>query len=226
MAAGEYQAQPVVTHVVLLRRFLLEQLQRGAMALIAARFAAQMVERAVARGGDDPAGGRGRYAVLRPARERDGEGVLDRFLGELDVAEEAHQHGNRAAMLAAEDRFDLRAQCPSMNGRTSIGVPMARASLRPQRERRVEIRRLEDGDAADLLLALDERTVGRDDLATLVAQHGGGTRRRESAAEYPHAGGLHFLLDRMHVAHDSLQGVGRRLRAAGGITHGKQVLLH
>jgi hypothetical protein len=65
-------------------------------------------------------------------REGGDEGVLDRFLGELDVAEEADQDGNGTAVLTPEDCFDLRAQCPSMNGRTSMGVPMARASLRPQ----------------------------------------------------------------------------------------------
>ena len=133
MAAGEYQAQAVIAHVVLLGRVLLQQLHRGALARIARRFAAQLIDRAVARGGDDPAGGRGWHAALRPARERRRERVLDRFLGELDVTEEAHQNGNRTAVLAAEYRLRSRvAQCPSMNGRTSMGVPMARASLRPQ----------------------------------------------------------------------------------------------
>src|SRR6187399_2239014 len=133
MAAREDQAQSLVTHVVLLRvlRLLLEQLQGGAMTLVAARLASQMVERPVARGGDDPARGRGRHAVARPVCERGDEGVLDRFLGETNVAEKAHQHGYRAPMLAPEDGFDRLGQWPSWNGRTSIGVPMARASLRP-----------------------------------------------------------------------------------------------
>jgi len=42
---------------LLLFRFLLEELQGGAMAFIAARFTAKMIECAVSRGGDDPAGG-------------------------------------------------------------------------------------------------------------------------------------------------------------------------
>lgn len=57
MAAGENQAQPVVTHVMFLFRLLLDEQQGGAMTLIAACFAAQMVQRPVTRGGDDPAGG-------------------------------------------------------------------------------------------------------------------------------------------------------------------------
>jgi len=42
---------------VFLFRPLLDEQQGGAMTLIAACFAAQMVQRPVARGGDDPAGG-------------------------------------------------------------------------------------------------------------------------------------------------------------------------
>jgi hypothetical protein len=39
---------------------------------------------------------------------RHGEGVLDRFLGEVKVAEAAGQDGHRATVLLAEDPFDLR----------------------------------------------------------------------------------------------------------------------
>src|SRR5688500_18121747 len=132
MAAGEYQPQAIVAHVVLLLGFLFQQLHRRALTNVAAGFAAQMIERAVTRRRDDPARGSGRYTAPRPMRERGGERVLDRFLGKRDVAEEAHQHCNRTTVLAPEDRFDLRAQWLSMNGRTSMGVPMARASLRAQ----------------------------------------------------------------------------------------------
>ena len=76
--------------------------------------------------------GEGGTPFLRPARQRGREGVLHRFLGKLDVTEEAHQDGDRTSVLAAEYSCDLRAQWPSANGRTSMGVPMARASLRPQ----------------------------------------------------------------------------------------------
>ena len=44
------------------RRSVLEQLHRGFLTLIARGFAPQVVERAIARGGDDPAGRRGRHA--------------------------------------------------------------------------------------------------------------------------------------------------------------------
>ncbi len=43
-----------------------------------------------------------------PALERDGERILDRLLGEVDVAELARQHGHGAAVLLAEHTLDLR----------------------------------------------------------------------------------------------------------------------
>src|SRR5690348_3094033 len=135
MATREDQAQSLVAHIVfllVLRGLLLEQFQGDAMTFVAARFAPQVVECPVASGGDDPSCGRRRHSIVRPPRERGDERVLDRFLGETDVAEKAHEDRNRTTMLAPEDRFDRRGQCCSWNGRTSIGVPMARASLRPQ----------------------------------------------------------------------------------------------
>ena len=95
---------------MLLHGFLFEHLHRGALARIARGFAAQMIQRAIARGGDDPAGRRGRHTFLRPAHQRFREGVLHRLLGEIDVTEEAHQDRDRASVLAAEYCCDLRAQ--------------------------------------------------------------------------------------------------------------------
>src|SRR5690348_4140611 len=51
----------------------------------------------------------------------------------------------------------------------------------------VEIGRLEQRDAADLLLALDERTIGGNEVAALLTKHGCGIWRCEAAAEDPHA---------------------------------------
>ena len=109
MAAGEYQAQPVVVHVVLLGRFLLEQLHRGGLPLIAGRFAAQMIERAIARGGDDPAGGRGRHArVAASCASAIVKASCTASSASCDVAEKAHQDGDRTSVLAAENSFDCR----------------------------------------------------------------------------------------------------------------------
>ena len=72
--------------------------------------------------------------------EADRERVLDRLLGDVDVAEDADQDGDRAAVLLAEDPLDLgrregrhaRATAASLwNGRTSIGRVVAAAALRP-----------------------------------------------------------------------------------------------
>src|SRR5262245_14999731 len=57
--------------------------------------------------------------------------------------------------------------------------------LAPPGERAVEIFRLENGDAADLFLALDERAIGGHHLATLLAQYGGGIGGMQAAAEHP-----------------------------------------
>ena len=48
--------------------------------------AADAVDRAVARGGDQPPGGAGRNAVPRPAVRRGGERLLGGFFGEIQVA--------------------------------------------------------------------------------------------------------------------------------------------
>ena len=50
--------------------------------------------------------------------------------------------------------------------------------------------------------------------------------RMQPTAEHPRAGRLHFGVYRVHVAHDPLQDIGRRLRAAGRVTHAEQVLFH
>ena len=76
--------------------------------------------------------------------DRRGERVLDRLLGDVDVAEDADQDRHRAAVLLAEDTLDLRGcgaqySASSWNGRTSIGSVVARASLRAPLERRVEV---------------------------------------------------------------------------------------
>jgi hypothetical protein len=80
--------------------------QRGLRVTVLARcLAAQLVDRRVARGGDDPAGGARGYAVGRPALARLRERVLDRVLGDVDVAEDADQNRDRTAVLRAERRL-------------------------------------------------------------------------------------------------------------------------
>ena len=47
--------------------------------------------------------GAGRHAPLGPARNRHGERVLHRFLGDVDVAEHASQDRHRSPVLLAKD---------------------------------------------------------------------------------------------------------------------------
>src|SRR5919109_990556 len=110
VAAGEDQAQPVVAHRALLGGFALVAMEQGGLGVpvLAGRLPAEAVDRPVAGGGDDPPGGAGRQPCRRPPLHRRGEGVLDRLLGDVDVAEDADQDRDRAAVLLAEHPLDLR----------------------------------------------------------------------------------------------------------------------
>jgi hypothetical protein len=73
--------------------------------------AADPVDRAVARRGDDPRSGIRRRPVARPALRGPDEGVLDRILGEVEVAEDA-----------AEDRDATRTLIPEGAGEVVYAV--------------------------------------------------------------------------------------------------------
>ena len=68
--------------------------------------APQPVDRAVARGHDDPCRRVLRHAGDRPALQRDQERVLDGFLRPVEVAEDPRQDGDRLARLASEQAVD------------------------------------------------------------------------------------------------------------------------
>ena len=74
-----------------------------------------------------PAGLGGR-PVVGPALQRDHEGVLDRFLGEVDVAEEADQGGHRSSRLGAEDPLDV-GRVHWARARSGLGLVLERAHL-------------------------------------------------------------------------------------------------
>jgi hypothetical protein len=65
--------------------------------------AADAVNRAVARGGDQPGARVGGCPVPGPALGGDRKCLLGGFLGEVEVAEEADQAGENAAPFVAED---------------------------------------------------------------------------------------------------------------------------
>src|SRR5207244_12070825 len=67
--------------------------------------AANAVDRPVARRRQQPRARGGGRPVAGPALGRDRGGLLGRFLGEVEVAEEADQRRDDAAQLVAEDLF-------------------------------------------------------------------------------------------------------------------------
>jgi hypothetical protein len=112
MAAREDQPQAVVgelLHVCLL--FLELQCSTEQLALLGeAALAAQPVDRAVAGRGQDPRGGAGGHAGRRPALRRHRECVLHRLLGEVEIAEEADEGGDRPSRLAPEQAVEILAR--------------------------------------------------------------------------------------------------------------------
>ena len=89
-------------------------------------FAANTIDRAVARGRDKPGAWTGGQSLTRPTLGRDREGFLRDFLGEVEVVQEADERCEDAPPLLAEDALDQR----STTGRTSIAPPMRAAGMR------------------------------------------------------------------------------------------------
>ena len=112
--------------------------------------------------------------VDRPPLERRDVGVRDRLLGEVEVAEDADQGRDDPPVLLAEDAGDGVAgvaQASARDVRRSAELH-DRPDLDPARpgagdargrvDRRVEVRRLDQVVAAEVLLGLGERPVGDD----------------------------------------------------------------
>src|SRR5437588_6059116 len=119
------------------------QQSRLGVAVLARGLAAEAVDGPIAGSGDDPASRAGWRPARRPALDGRGEGVLDRLLGDVDVAEDTDQDRHGSPVLLPKYPLDVGAgegghapDQPSRktwwNGRTSIGSVVARASLRPQ----------------------------------------------------------------------------------------------
>jgi hypothetical protein len=107
MAAREDELKPLVrddrlVHVVLHGCRHLEQADLRRERAISA----DAVDRAVARGRDQPATGVGGRPVAGPALGGDRERFLSGFLSEVEVAEEADQAGEDMAPLVAEDLLE------------------------------------------------------------------------------------------------------------------------
>ena len=93
------------------------------------RLATEVIDGPISSGRRDPATGVRRQTVGRPLSQSEGEGLLDRILGQIDVAEDADQGGDRPTGLLTEDPADQRViddrqdQPPAVSakGHTSIG---------------------------------------------------------------------------------------------------------
>jgi hypothetical protein len=118
VTAGEDESQAVIHDVVVLD---LGSLLR--YVVLARDFAAaftQPVDRSKPSGRNQPGPRAGRRAFYGPALDRRRERILKRFLGEIEVTEEANQGGENAAGFRAVDRLDrVYGWSNSMIGRTS-----------------------------------------------------------------------------------------------------------
>jgi hypothetical protein len=78
--------------------------ERGlCVAVVPGRLAPEPVDRAVPGGRRDPRTGVRRDSAGEPSFGRDREGLLDRVLGDVDVAEDTNQRRNRSPRLVPED---------------------------------------------------------------------------------------------------------------------------
>jgi hypothetical protein len=110
MAAGENQPEPIVLHGLLVdvlgRHAALDLLGDAGHRRVEPRAAPQPIDRLEAAGRDEPRARIVGKAVLWPAVERRGEGVVHRLLGEIEIAKEADEGREHTARVAAIDRFD------------------------------------------------------------------------------------------------------------------------
>ena len=137
---------------------------------------AQPVQRLVARGGGQPRPGVGRDSVPRPGLQGRQAGVLVGVLGQVEVAEAAHERPEHASGLGPEhvlgdDRLHhpaalLLGTAPaqegdgkSATGRTSIAPKRASGMSAASSRARSSEPAVDDVVAGEVLLALDERPV-------------------------------------------------------------------
>ena len=110
MTAGEDEAQPIVSHRVVLRfpLALLERLQRRQLVDFFGEAGAtpQAIDRLVPSRLNEPSAGIVRQLSRRPLLESGGERFLNHLLGEVEIAEEADQSGEDASRFRAIEPAD------------------------------------------------------------------------------------------------------------------------
>src|ERR1700754_202381 len=92
-------------------------------------------------------------------------------------------------------------------------------------ERGVEVGHPDDRESAEVLLALDVRPVGHEQVAVAHAHDRGGARRVQTCGEHPRPRLLHLPVHRLQLAHDRLEHLGRRWVTVG-LVDAEQVLRH
>src|SRR5580700_2488586 len=98
-------------------------------------------------------------------------------------------------------------------------------SLAAPFQRGIQVGGLDHPEAAHVFLALDERSVGDEDVAAVHPDDGRRAGRVQTAGEDPRAGLLKLGVQRVDVRHDLLHD--RWLGDAPlGVVHAEQVLLH
>src|SRR5437762_2150847 len=80
----------------------------------------------------------------------------------------------------------------------------ARYLCRPA-ERGIEVRHIDDGDATEELLPLDEWPVGEEHFVILESRDGRRARRVEPAGEHPPAGGFDLAIDAIELTPHSIE---------------------
>src|SRR2546430_1784807 len=113
--AGEDQPQLIVGDFFVLRGCLRHVVFLGDFALAAT----QTIDCLEPAGRHKPRSRIGRNALGRPLLDGRRERLLQRLLGEIEVAEETNQGGDHAARLGAVDRLDRVYEVLSHTGRTS-----------------------------------------------------------------------------------------------------------
>ena len=140
MAAGKDQTQAIVLDAVVFARersriddgpdFVLVVVER-----VEPRSPADAVDRLETAGRDEPCPRVVGDSIERPLLERRAERVVQRFLGDIEIAEQADQRGENAARFGAIDRLNLCSRVQRAVDDASFRVRSAQQAGRPPRER-------------------------------------------------------------------------------------------
>src|SRR5438132_4218134 len=150
--------------------------------LAIARVAAEAVDPVALRHDEEPGAGVARDPVPRPMLERADERVLDALLGDVEVAEGADERRGEPAGLLAEDlghrgvgrlTYGPRARLAPLDDRPYLDA--ARRPALRDLDGRLLVGDVDDREATDPLLGLDERSVRAGERSCALAHRLRGT---------------------------------------------------